>query len=96
MRARLDRSVSLAEIAREACLSPFHLHRNFRALFGETPHQYVLRLRLDLAADRLRHTSVDVTEIALSVGFSSPAHFSRAFTRRYRLSPSQYRRRFGR
>ena len=85
MRSGFGGSLSLAEIAREACLSPFHFHRSFRAFFGETPHQFVVRLRLDRAADRLRRTNSSVTDIALAVGFESPAHFSRAFKTRLRL-----------
>ena len=96
MRSGLGGSLSLAEIAREACLSPFHFHRSFRACFGETPHQFVIRLRLDRAADRLRRTDFPVTDIALAVGFESPAHFSRAFKTRFDCSPQAYRKKFGR
>jgi AraC-like DNA-binding protein len=95
MRAGLGDSLSLDAIARAACLSPFHFHRSFRAFFDETPHQFVIRLRLDRAADRLRRTNARVTEIALAVGFESPAHFSRAFKTRFSCSPQAYRHKFG-
>ena len=78
MRSGVGGSLSLAVIAREACLSPFHFHRSFRSCFGETPHQFVVRLRLDRAAARLRRTDSSVTDIAMAVGFETPAHFSRA------------------
>jgi AraC family transcriptional regulator len=95
MRSSFSGSLSLAEIAREACLSPFHFHRSFRTCFGETPHQFVIRLRLDRAADRLRRTNAPVTDVALAAGFESPAHFSRAFKGRFNCSPQAYRRQFG-
>ena len=96
MRAQLAGRLALPDIAREACLSPFHFHRSFRTFFGETPHQYVVRLRLDRAADRLRRSVAPVTDVALEVGFDSPAHFSRAFRRRFRCTPQEFRRRFSR
>jgi AraC family transcriptional regulator len=86
----------LVKIAREASLSPFHFHRSFRACFGETPHQFVIRLRLDRAADRLRRTGSPVTDIARSVDFESPAHFSRALKTRFVCSPQAYRKKYGR
>ena len=96
MRGALSDSLSLEAIARAAGLSPFHFHRSFRAFFDETPHQFVVRLRLDRAADRLRRTNAPVTEVALSLGFESPAHFSRAFRSRFGSSPRAYRRNLGR
>ena len=89
MRSGLGGSLSLDAIAGAACLSPFHFHRSFRAFFGETPHQFVIRLRLEHAADRLRRTNSSVTDVALAVGFESPAHFSRAFKIALRLFPDR-------
>jgi AraC family transcriptional regulator len=86
-------AISLSDIASHACLSPFHFHRSFRAFFGETPHQMIVRLRLDRAADRLRRTNYSITDIALAAGFESAAHFSRAFKFRFRCSPHAYRTR---
>lgn len=94
--ASLSHPLSLADIARAASLSPFHFHRAYRMFFGETPHQSVLRLRLDRAADRLRRTQSSVTEIAIAVGFESPSHFSRAFRNRFQCAPQRYRQMFGR
>ena len=95
MRDNTTASHTLAAVAREACLSPFHFHRCFRACFGETPHQYLSRLRLEEAAGCLRCTTRPVAEIAVAVGFESPAHFSRAFKRRFGATPQQYRRGWG-
>lgn len=91
MRSGLGAPLSLDAIACAACLSPFHFHRSFRAFFGETPHHFVIRLRLQRAADRLRRTNSSVTDVALAVGFESPAHFSRAFKTRFGSSPQAYR-----
>lgn len=96
MRMQFSDPIALNEIARAACLSPFHFHRSFRAFFGETPHQFVARLRLDRAAARLRRHDSSVTDIALAVGFESPAHFSRAFRNRFGCTPQSYRQKFGR
>jgi AraC family transcriptional regulator len=96
MRDQLAGRLALTDIARAACLSSFHFHRSFRMCFGETPHQYVLRLRLEDAASRLRRSRVPVTDIALAVGFENPAHFSRAFKRRFHCTAQDYRRTFGR
>ena len=89
-------SLSLTDIAQTVSLSPFHFHRAYRLFFGETPHQTVVRLRLDRAADRLRRTAGSVTEVAIAVGFESPAHFSRAFKNRFQCTPQRYRQMFGR
>ena len=63
MSSGLGSSVSLDAIARAACLSPFHVHRSFRAFLGETPHQFVIRLSLEHAAHRLRRTNSSVAEV---------------------------------
>ena len=96
MRASFGSAIALNGVAREACLSPFHFHRSFRTFFGETPHQFVVRLRLDRAADQLRRTRYSITDVALSVGFESPAHFSRALKSRFECPPQSYRQKYGR
>jgi AraC-like DNA-binding protein len=84
---------SIADIAREVQISPFHLIRQFQAVFGVTPHQFRIQTRLD-AAKRLfatgRHS---VTDVCMEVGFSSLGSFSALFTRRVGEPPSAYRRR---
>jgi AraC-like DNA-binding protein len=89
--AALGERLSLARLAREACLSTFHFHRAFTALFGETPHGYVTRRRLERARDALARSDRAVTEIALDHGFESPSSFSTLFRRRFGLSPRQFR-----
>ena len=89
----LDEDVSLATLAGQAGLSPFHLHRVFTAATGETPKQYTLRLRLGRAAVMLLTGDEPVLDVALSCGFQSHEAFCRAFRRRFGITPSSYRER---
>ena len=86
-----NRSVTLAELAREAYVSPFHLHRLFRAELGVSPHEYLTRIRIDRAG-RLLADGRNVAEVALAVGYRSPGHFARVFRARTGLRPSEYGR----
>ena len=88
---RLDGDVSLDALAARAGWSPFHLHRAFRRLVGETPKAYTQRLRLDRAAARLAAGTDRVVDVALDSGFASHEVFTRAFTRRFGRSPERYR-----
>ncbi len=92
MHAYRDQPVELAEVARAACLSLYHFHRLFRETFHETPHQYLIRLRLEHAAHLLAHSELPVTEICLECGFSSLGSFSSLFRRRFGNSPRQFRK----
>lgn len=84
--------VLLAEVAREACLSEFHFHRLFRQVFGETPHEYGVRLRLRNAARLLSETSLPVTQVCLETGFQSPSSFSLLFRKRFGVAPREIRK----
>ena len=86
--------VELSDIAQAACLSPFHLHRSFRRLFGETPREYLSRRRLETAADMLRRSNDPITGIGLDCGFESAGSFSAAFRQRYFASPREFREKF--
>ena len=85
-------SRSLRVLAGAVGLSPFHLIRNFRALFGVTPHQLRIHVRLERAPDLLGGGR-SVTDACLEVGFSSPGTFSHLFGRRLGVTPSAFRRR---
>ena len=87
-----DEHVPLAHVAREARLSTGELIRRFAALFGETPHQYRLRERLDRAKRLLARSERSVTDICMDVGFSSVGSFSAWFARRVGRAPTAYRR----
>lgn len=80
----------LAELAREARLSPYHFLRTFQSLAGVTPHQHLLRLRLRLAAIRLSETKI--LDIALDRGFGDISNFNRMFRAEFGVSPRAYRK----
>lgn len=89
--ASFDRPVTLLELARHVHLSPYHLHRSFREQVGTTPHEYLLRRRLERARELLAEGAT-VTQTAVATGFSSPGYFSTVFRRRVGVTPSAYRR----
>lgn len=91
----LDRALTLEELAGVAAFSPFHFHRIFRAMTGETVGEHVRRLRLERAAGQLRHTTRRITEIAFDAGFEAPETFARAFKAQFGQAPSLFRRERG-
>jgi AraC family transcriptional regulator len=87
----LARPLHLENVARAACLSPFHFHRIFHALMGETLAAFVRRIRLERSVYLLSHrSSASLTEIALACGFSSSSDFSRSFRAHYGVSPRRF------
>jgi AraC-like DNA-binding protein len=100
LRARdtMDRAyaqpLDVAALARVAHVSPAHFSRQFRATFGEPPHRYLQRRRVERAMELLRETERPVTEICFDVGFASLGTFSRTFRAVVGESPSAYRCRF--
>jgi AraC-like DNA-binding protein len=85
--------LDIRALARVALVSEAHFIRTFRAIFGETPHRYLQRRRVERAMALLRNTNHPVTEICLEVGFTSLGTFSRTFRALVGESPSSYRRR---
>lgn len=82
----------LEDLAEAASFSKFHFHRVFTAIVGETPADYVKRLRLERAANFLAtRPSLSITEVAMECGFSSSSVFAREFGRAYGITPSRYR-----
>jgi AraC-like DNA-binding protein len=100
LRARdtMDRAYSqpldVPALARVAHVSPAHFSRQFRATFGESPHRYLQRRRVERAMELLRETGRPITEICFDVGFSSLGTFSRTFKAVVGEPPSTYRARF--
>ena len=92
----LDEDLSLGHMAQRAGLSPFHFHRVFRDLIGETLKQYTQRLRLERAAYQLRIRHASILDIALSAGFRTHETFTRAFKRRFKTTPQKFRQAHGR
>lgn len=87
----LDEALDLEALAKGAALSPFHFHRVFRGLVGETPLELHRRLRLERAAERLWRTGTGVTEIAFEAGYETHEAFTRVFRQSYGTSPSAFR-----
>jgi AraC family transcriptional regulator len=89
--SRLAEPLRLEDVARVALLSPFHFHRIFRALVGETLGDFVKRLRIDRALVMMAHAPrSSLTKIALDCGFSSSSDFSRCFKQRFGVPPSAF------
>ena len=84
---------SLTALARAANRSPFEVHRAFRRVVGDTPKRYTARLRLERAAAELVATKRAILDVALASGFASHEVFTRAFVRRFGMSPRAYRAR---
>lgn len=87
------RPLDIAALARVAHVSEAHFIRTFRATFGETPHRYLQRRRVERAMFLLRATERDVTDICLAVGFASLGTFGRTFRDIVGETPSAYRAR---
>ncbi len=88
----LDENLKLEELAAIAFLSPYHFHRIFTAMTGESIIQYIRRLRLERAANRMIYTDHDITTIGLANGYETPAAFSRAFKQQFGSSPTTFRK----
>jgi AraC-like DNA-binding protein len=99
LRARdaMDRSyaepLDIPALAQIADVSEAHFIRTFRATFGETPHRYLQRRRIERSMSMLRETESSVTQICLDVGFGSLGTFSRTFRAIVGESPAAYRNR---
>jgi AraC family transcriptional regulator len=91
IRNRHTANPTLDQLSARAGLSPFYLHREFRAMVSETPKQYALRLQLQQAAARLASSDDSILDVALAVGFNSHEVFTRAFRRHFGVTPGRYR-----
>jgi AraC family transcriptional regulator len=93
IQSHLDGDLSLRALAGVSHASPYHFHRTFRAIVGETAKEYVQRVRLERAAIRLLLHKDAVVGIAFDSGFRSHETFCRAFKKRFRVSPRTFRHR---
>ena len=99
LRARdaMDRTyaepLDVPALARIALVSEAHFIRTFRATFGETPHRYLQRRRVERSMFLLRQTDRSITDICFDVGFTSLGTFSRTFRDIVGISPTAYRQR---
>jgi AraC-like DNA-binding protein len=92
LRESLGTALCVHDLARRSSMSEYHFIRQFAALFGVTPHQYRLQVRIERAKQLLAAGEHSVTQVCLAVGFSSLGSFSDLFTRRVGVAPSRYRR----
>jgi AraC-like DNA-binding protein len=88
--------ISVSAVAQVVGFTHFHFIRLFKALFGETPHQYRLRAQMERAKHLLILTDLSITDICMNIGFSSLGSFSALFSRRVGVSPSAFQRRYRR
>lgn len=86
--------IDVEDMARVACLSRAHFSREFRRVFGESPHGYLLTRRLERAGALLRNTDRSVADICMSVGLQSVGSFTTSFTRHFGKTPTAYRASF--
>lgn len=90
--SHLPEKLTLEDVARVACFSPFHFHRIFSAMVDETLTDFIRRLRLERAALLLRHNPVlPIGEVAVQAGFSSQAVLARLFKERFGVTPTEWR-----
>lgn len=88
---RIDDPPTLTELARIVGTNEFTLKRGFKAMFGTSPYDYLLRHKLELARSYILDTDLTIAEIAYRVGYSDPAHLTTAFRKRFELRPSDLR-----
>jgi AraC family transcriptional regulator len=89
--ANLSEKLELGVLAEVADLNLYHFARAFKQSTGESPHQYVLRRRIEQAKEFLRRPEASVIEASASMGFVDQSHFSKVFRRIVGVAPSEYR-----
>jgi AraC family transcriptional regulator len=94
VRAKIEHQVTLDELAESAGLSTAHFSQMFRRSTGESPHQFVLRHRVEHAKELLRQAESRVLDVAVACGFKTQQHFARVFRRACGASPTEYRQEF--
>ena len=85
-----DNDFTVDTLAYELAISRSQLHRKLTSLIGESPSKLMVRIRLDRAAKLIEQNFGNISEIALEVGFNSPAYFSKCFQNQFRKTPSEY------
>jgi AraC-like DNA-binding protein len=91
LRAHLSEPLRIADFAAHCGFGMRRFHQLFNEAFGETPHRYLQRLRLDTSITLLADPRRSLTDIALEVGFADQSAYTHAFTRRFGLAPGQWR-----
>jgi AraC-like DNA-binding protein len=91
LRAHLSESLRIADLAAHCGFGMRRFHQLFIDAFGETPHRYLQRLRLDTSLGLLSDPRLSLSDIALEIGFGDQSAYTHAFTRRFGLAPGQWR-----
>lgn len=94
VQAKIEYDLSLDEMAESVGLSTAHFARMFRKSMGETPHQFVLRQKIERAKSMLRAREARVLDVAVACGFKTQQHFAQVFRDLCRVSPTEYRQDF--
>lgn len=92
IKSSFDQTISIPDLSRQAGLSQRQLERLFKKRFSISPREYILRLRVLVAADKLRYTNKSITEIALECGFYDHSSFTRQFKRHMGTLPLRFRK----
>jgi AraC family transcriptional regulator len=92
--AKMEDELTLCEMAQSVELSTAHFARMFRKSTGETPHQFVMRHRIERAKEMLRTSNARVLDVAVACGFKTQGHFARVFRRMCGVGPTEYRQEF--
>lgn len=88
---RLDDDVCLADLAKRVQMKERSFATAFKSATGQTPHQYLIRMRIDRAKDHLANSAMTIWEIAYATGFADQAHLTSVFRRHVGLPPAKYR-----
>ncbi|WP_051035728.1 MULTISPECIES: AraC family transcriptional regulator [Photobacterium] len=91
----LNRKISVTQLAGLVFLGESQFHHLFKEQTGITPHQYVLKKRLEMAKQLIADSQLSLAQVAQSAGFASQSSFTQAFSRLYGMPPAQYRKKYG-
>ena len=90
----LERDFKLTDLATVVEMSPYHFARMFKQSTGITPHQYLVRQRINKAKELLRQTKMAIADIGYAIGYQNPSHFAKVFRQQTKVSPTAYRQEF--
>ena len=90
----LDRDFKLKDLASLVEMSPYHFARMFKQSVGLTPHQYLVKQRMNKAQELLRRTEIAIADIGYLVGYKNSSHFAKVFRQQVKVSPTAYRQEF--
>lgn len=91
IRENIGQELSVTELAQVAGMSQYYFSKLFKMSTGTTPHQYVMRQRVERAQEHLRETRIGLADVAMKVGFETQSHFTSVFRRLAGITPKHYR-----